>query len=249
MKENCNASELVQALLSSSQAVYTLLARLWAGPLDEATFTTLASPEWEEVLSLLDEQRAEDEKGIEGGQSLNQVFTSLTHTAQQLGVEHLKSAFNWCFMGLGTKVAPWESVYVANERLIMQPSTLAVREAYAAAGFVAQQKGSEPDDHLATECDFMAKLSGRALETFGAGNIDTCLTTIGSMQAFLGQHLCAWSTGFSKAFTEAADKARPCDKERASDAEAFYGALACFDALFFDVDLAALNNAVNLLAD
>lgn len=70
------------------------------------------------------------------------------------------------FIGIGTRVAPWESVYVSPDRLVFQASTLAVRDAYGAAGFVAKNKGAEPDDHIATECDFMAKLAAQAAEAF-----------------------------------------------------------------------------------
>lgn len=233
MEEKIDQRELTQALLSSRQAVYALLARLWAEALDEAAFAALVSSDWQSVLTLLDEEGGQGEASSD---SLVQAYACIVEVAEQLGLERLQSAFNWCFMGIGTKVAPWESVYVVGERLIMQPCTLAVREAYAAAGFVACKKGSEPDDHVATECDFMAKLAERVSGTFVSGASQECGVAIAQSRAFLEEHLVLYAGDFTKAFEEAVEKARACDKERASDAQAFYGALAQFDEVFFAVD-------------
>ena len=237
MEEKNEQQELNLPLLNASQAVYALLARLWAEPIDQAALTALTSPNWEVVLQLFDEQKSE--MG-DSSTSLLRTYEDLVATAERLGIECLQSAYNWCFMGLGTKVAPWESVYVTNERLIMQKSTLAVRQAYAAAGFVARNKGSEPDDHIATECDFMAKLAERASEALTADDKATCHSLLSQAQSFLEKHLVVYIQDFAEAFDEAADKARACDEQYAQNAKAFYGVLAQFCATFFELDCAVL---------
>lgn len=226
--EDCRENDL--ALFEARQAVYGLLARWWAEPLDEVAWSVVSSSSWETVLA------AFDNAALQEGESLADRYADVLCAVDRIGLERARAAFNWCFMGIGTKVAPWESVYVTGERLIMQPSTLAVREAYAEAGFAARNKGSEPDDHIATECDFMAKMAERAIGALAAGDEGVCADTLHASRVFLNDHLGRRASDFARAFEQAAAKARSCDGERAVDALAVYGALARFGEQFFGAD-------------
>lgn len=226
------------AVLESRRAVYALLARLWSEPLDKETLATVMSPSWVPVFALVDEAAS---AGRSDDSELAAAYGRLAGAAEQLGIERLEAAYNWCFMGIGTKVAPWESVYVTGERLIMQPCTLAVREAYAAAGFAARNKGSEPDDHVATECDFVAKLAERAAAACAEGDDDVCCVALAQSRAFVEEHLGRRAADFAAEFDKAADKARACDRDRAEDARLFYGAVARFSTAFFDADICVVD--------
>lgn len=226
--------EAVRALLSARAVVYALMARMWAEPLDQAALDALSAAEWDEVLALLD---GDSDGDAAADASLGRQRAQLAATTQALGAEECQRAFNWCFMGVGTRVAPWESVYATPDRLVMQPSTLQVRDAYARAGFVAKNKGSEPDDHVATECDFMAKLAERALAAFDEGDEAACAKALGQSRDFLRDHLGKRAGAFKDAFAEAVEKAgEGADGSPARNALALYGAAAAFDEAFFAVD-------------
>lgn len=74
------------------------------------------------------------------------------------------------FVGLGSvKAAPWGSVYASDERLVFQPETLEVRAWYRRFGSEPAKLGSEPDDHIGTELEFLGGLlavDGESARTF-----------------------------------------------------------------------------------
>lgn len=237
MEEPFAGVEVPQAFLDGRLAVYTLLARVWAEPLDTEAQAILTSSRWEEVLAPFDEA---------ADSALVPLWREVAHVAARLGTEGCVRAFNWCFMGIGTRVAPWESVYATGERLVMQPSTLAVREAYASAGFTARNKGSEPDDHVATECDFMAKMAERAADAASVGDKAACAGVLRVSRLFLRDHLAAHADGFADAFAEAAEKgADDGASEVIGGAVALYGSAARFAAAFYRVDEALLTEMLD----
>lgn len=226
--------DTVSALLGARQALYALLARCWDAPLDEATLSLMRSSDLETLCRMMDDG-ADD--GID---SLDGLRVKLVAEIEARGLDDVERAFNWCFIGIGTRVAPWESVYVSSDRLVFQASTLAVREAYGAAGFVAKNKGSEPDDHIATECDFMAKLADQTAEAFAMQDEDGCQRALRSSQSFLHDHLVAFVEDFAESFAEAASKVQGDVDGVAACALAFYGTLARFSQVFFKADAALL---------
>lgn len=232
MEEHDAHCEAVTALLAARAAVYALLVRLWSEPLDKAALATLVSSEWNEVLGLLD---GDDE-------ALAQGRVMLASAAQDQGTDGARRAYNWCFIGVGTRVAPWESVYRSADRLVMQPSTLEVREAYARAGFVARNKGAEPDDHVATECDFMAKLAVRAQEAFATDEEEIYREALKQSRDFLEEHLSRWASDFVAAFDEAlAVEAGETLGSLGAQAVVLYGTAAAFAWDFYQADKALLD--------
>ena len=226
--------DTVSALLGARQALYALLARCWDAPLDEGALSLMRSPDLETLCRLMDD-------GADGDvASLDDLRAKLVAEIATRGLDQVHRAFNWCFLGIGTRVAPWESVYVSSDRLVFQASTLAVREAYSAAGFVAKNKGSEPDDHIATECDFMAKLAAQAAEAFAMQDKEECQSALCSSQSFLHDHLDAFAEDFTESFAEAASKVQEDADGVVACALAFYGTLAQFSQVFFKADSALL---------
>lgn len=67
--------------------------------------------------------------------------------------------YNRLFVGPSIlAAAPFESVYVREDRLTMQEETLSVRRCYEAAGIEVKEKNTIPDDHLALELEFLGFL-------------------------------------------------------------------------------------------
>lgn len=77
-------------------------------------------------------------------------------------IERFEYEFNRLFVGPGElPAAPYETVYVSGDRVLMRQTSMAVRRAYADVGLMVNAKNVEPDDHLAFECAFLAQLAGR----------------------------------------------------------------------------------------
>ncbi len=67
--------------------------------------------------------------------------------------------FTRLFVGPGPLPAPpYGSAYTGVERLLMQEETLAVRRFYRKCGLASRKEGSQPDDFLATELEFLGYL-------------------------------------------------------------------------------------------
>ncbi len=130
---------------------------------------------------------------------------------------------------------PWESVFTTGENLIFQESTLAVRAAYRAAGYVAAGYPREADDHLATELDFMATLAEEACTAYEAGDAERAHASLQVQRQFLSEHLNTWAKPFSDRLERAAGKdagglyvhfAQLCAEVCAADEERVLGLMA-----------------------
>ncbi len=77
-----------------------------------------------------------------------------------------------------SKTSPYESVYRTEDRTMLGPTTLAVRAAYAAQGFCTAGSFEVPDDHIALEFAFLAKLFERGSEE-----------ALDAARSFLAEHL------------------------------------------------------------
>lgn len=127
-------------------------------------------------------------------------LNSLLNTWKEYGtkkeyrsVEKLKPEYARLFLGPKTPVAPpWESVYVSGDGLLMQSSTLTVRNAYQSSGFAAAGYPHVADDHLAIELDFMASLAMECVNADSLGDTEGLGRPLQASQAFLAEHLLKW---------------------------------------------------------
>ena len=120
--------------------------------------------------------------------------------------DQLSSQYARVFVGPAALPAPpWESVYRDHRRMVMTRTTLSVREAYRAQGFIPQRYPHVPDDHLALELDFLAELASGALEACQAGDEQACLRFEAAGHAFACEHLGTWAADFARDVRENAD--------------------------------------------
>ncbi len=98
-----------------------------------------------------------------------------------------------CFIGpTKLKAHPWESVYTSARHMLMQPSTLDVRRAYVARGFVSCGYPHEADDHVAIELDFMGKMALELYDDVDAGDWQSAQKCLADSRWFLSNHLLNW---------------------------------------------------------
>lgn len=96
----------------------------------------------------------------------------------------------------GTVAYPYESVYTSAERLIMQEARDRVLEAYRARGFDKLKTLEVPEDHIALELEFMARLCRGARESGAAGDWAAAANLLRDQRRFLEQHLLNWTGAF-----------------------------------------------------
>lgn len=101
--------------------------------------------------------------------------------------------YNRLFVGPGKLLAPpYEGAYRNPEGLLMQQETLAVRWFYQKAGLAVRRKGSEPDDHLGLELEFVCYLFSRAAQSLTRDDSEGYYRYMELYEVFLKKHLIQW---------------------------------------------------------
>lgn len=214
-------------LLRARGLLYATLSRCFGDAPDETLIRLLSSSEFDQICAVLDDD----------GETLSTMQDTLGREAAELGAAECQRQYTACFIGLETLVSPWESVYVTGENLIFQPCTLSVREAYRSAGFETKSAGREPDDHIAVELDFMAKLAELAADEFENGDVEATLSALVASRLFLAEHLGCWIGDFSDALELTGEKG------------AFYWRIARFAVGFVNNDDPLLEELVAAVAE
>lgn len=97
---------------------------------------------------------------------------------------------------------PWESVYLREERLLFQESTLEIRKYYLKYNFQPAEYPHVADDHLGLELDFMAKLSEMAEKSYKVEDFNTLLSLLQEQENFIKNHLIIWVPLFAEKMQE-----------------------------------------------
>ena len=227
----------MQVLLSARSIVYAALGRAFADEPNEDLVGLFVGRDFADVCSAFDGEAC----------VLSEALSRVASAGRRRGADGCSREYARMFVGQQMDVYPYESVHVTGERLVFQACTLEVRRAYQAQGFQAVGYPHEPDDHVATELHFMAKLAERALRELEEGDAAACSAALSASFAFLEGHLGLWVKSFARSFREA-DGLRnpdgpletdgpesPCGP-KSPDAPSFYGALARFAATFVAMD-------------
>jgi len=163
------------------KALYAIPEESWLGPLLDRELFTWApfasdQPKVVRGLRLLDKWSRDYEDGLPA-----EALTALQ-------VDHTR-----LFSGLaGLPVAPWESVYFSDERMVFQEQTLEVRAWYRRFGLEAEKLGREPDDHIGLEVGFLAHLARLALEAWQAQDQTRFEEILRAQRGFLEEHPLVW---------------------------------------------------------
>lgn len=109
-----------------------------------------------------------------------------------LGDDHMQ-----LFVGPGKlPAAPWEAIYVSEKRMVFQASTIAVRRAYEQYQLQPERFKREPDDHIALELDFMARLCELFAAAIRGKKYSEAKNILDSQIQFLENHLGKWVPDF-----------------------------------------------------
>ncbi|MFZ5817217.1 MAG: TorD/DmsD family molecular chaperone [Bacillota bacterium] len=92
---------------------------------------------------------------------------------------------------------PYESAYRTADRLLFQPETLEVRRFYREYGLISARLGSEPDDHIGLELQFLYETCRLAAEQAARGEVAGLEQVLVDQRRFLDEHLLRWAGDFA----------------------------------------------------
>jgi len=97
------------------------------------------------------------------------------------------------FLGMGPKpVHLVESVHLSKDHLLYQQPFHEIIQAYKSLGYEKEKGFQEPEDHVAVEFDFMAKLCRWTAKTLDDGDIEKAIAYLNLQKEFLRDHLNLW---------------------------------------------------------
>ena len=177
--------EVCELLLLNRNYLYQLLYKSFGREPDRAFLDLLTSEHTGESFALL------------GGEALESVPEYLERLRAETRapdcVEHLRGEYTRLFVGpMEMDAPPWESIYLGEEGMLFQESTLKVRECYRRFGLLPEEYPRVADDSLALELGFMADLARRSADAFESGDADTLDLTLRGARDFLTEHLLLW---------------------------------------------------------
>lgn len=133
--------------LSAIYPFVALLQRYYAGAFRQNT-----RDDWRLLSPFLEEAYARKNPKI------TSIIKRIVEPAEEDATQ-FEYVFNRLFVGPERLyAAPYETVYVSDERSLMGFHTMSVRSAYRSAGFEPLELNRQPDDHLALELAFIERM-------------------------------------------------------------------------------------------
>lgn len=133
----------------------------------------------------------------QGEAALKELRSSLPNNPSEEDVYALWADQNQLYGITGAaQLSPYESVQRGEDGLVFDQETIEVRRYYGAMGFEAPHLGSEPDDHIGLEMDFLSKCLLKAADDFAAGQEMQAKQSLGVARQFCGEHLLSWGPDF-----------------------------------------------------
>lgn len=132
-----------------------------------------------------------DQKAVAEGQRM---LTTWMDAYDNSLFDELYNDYMALFVGPAKPLAsPWESTYSKDsEGLLFQKETLDVRKWYKSFGFQIENLYHEPDDHIAFELEFIAKLSEKASLSAQNNEELEARQLLESQGRFMKQHILVW---------------------------------------------------------
>lgn len=190
--ESVNAEDAGQRALleifEEGAALFGLLGRLFHGVPDRELFAAAVDGRVFDDVPLLPAQACREglDKLVAWQDDCAAPFSSADYEELQADYAHL-------FVGTRRVLAPmWESVYFNRDRMVFQRQTFQVRADYARYGLEVDALSHEPDDHLAYELLFVARLFEVAGAKMDDGDKTGASEVLGDLGSFTSRHLLMW---------------------------------------------------------
>ncbi len=193
-----NRKDAVELLLVNRNFLYQLLYKAFAREPDAEFLDLLTSEQTGESFALLGGER------LKAVPAFLQRLRDKTRTSD--AVESLRGEYTRFFIGpMEMQAPPWESVYVGEQGMLFQESTLKVRDCYRHFGLLPEAYPRVADDSLALELGFMAELARRSAEAFEEQDTEALQKTLRGAAGFLDEHLLIWVPQLLERISDAED--------------------------------------------
>ncbi|MCL1797678.1 MAG: molecular chaperone TorD family protein [Eggerthellaceae bacterium] len=170
--------------LEARVASYAMLQRLFSKEVDQEYF--------DQMLAM----RLKASTGNEKVDRAYRLFNSFLNSRWERTLIELAVDYSKVFIGSGKSAYeaayPFESVYLGEERRLMQEPRDEVLAEYRAAGLAKLDSFKDCEDHIAAEFEFMRVLAQRTLESYTANEIDKAIELLKTQQRFIREHLACW---------------------------------------------------------
>ena len=184
--------EELAPLMGQRATVYHFLAMLYKEEV---------SPAMLKKLSLL-KGSLKGEPAAELATNFNDLLKSLTEIDmgnRKPSKEEMDQDYANLFLGTGPHPAfPYESVYLSPNRCLMDEPYDQVIKEYRAYGVRKATNFKEPEDHLAVELAFMARLCEDTATAFGQADLSKGTELLPAQRRFLEAHLLSWVPAFTE---------------------------------------------------
>ena len=150
-----------------------------------------------------------DEEGLlgEGFRGMGRYLSrSGANVRQDLAVEYAR-----IFLGAGVSTkqsaAPFESVFISPEGLLMQDARDEVVAVYRRYGTEIDPEVNVPEDHLGFELTFLGNMADKTADALAGDRIDSerVADLVGSQSAFIDGHILNWIDALSEKVDEFAE--------------------------------------------
>lgn len=128
------------------------------------------------------------ELGAESFDFLRRAIEQLPEDPDRETMDQLAADYASIYLNHGIQASPEESVWIDEENLAYQDSMFQVRDWYARYGMSAPNWRIRPDDHLALELEFVARLL----------SADVDADRLHQAARFMDEHLLRWLMRFSE---------------------------------------------------
>jgi len=199
--EERNATAAVLNNLRAS--FYLILSRSFSRELDRDTLKSMEKTS-ETLIEAFDLLEIPLEKDFQtGGNLLRTFFEQNRHEDDKTVIADLARCYASLFLGVGAKtVSTCESIFRGEARRLFQSSHFEVQQVYQEIGMIKNEKYHEPDDHIAVELSFMARLCELTQEALGESQ-GRSANYLRLQSDFLENHLLPWIPDFSRDLLEA----------------------------------------------
>ena len=173
--------------------LYSFLSRIFKSEVDENLLQDIV--EIEPRIRLLSESQAGNELKEASG-----LLDEFARQSKELKGEKreglltdLAVEYASLFLNVGAKpVRLVESVYLGKFSVLYEEPYHEIVECYKSLGYEKEKGFREPEDHVAVEFDFMAKLCRWTAKTLDDGEIDKAIAYVNLQKEFLRDHLNLW---------------------------------------------------------
>ena len=100
---------------------------------------------------------------------------------------------------------PYESVYLGKEKVVTQERRNIIVKIYTEEGFQRTEEFNEPEDHVAIELEFMARLCWKMVNMLVAGDIEGAIKRLEVQKKFIENHIGVWIPTFCNDILKSAE--------------------------------------------